>query len=280
MEWNVSPEIFTIGMFSLRWYSLMFIISFLLGYYIIQKIYKEENLPETYMDALFYYAFAATIIGARLGHCLFYAPDYYLANPLEILKVWEGGLASHGAAIAFLIAIYIYVERREGLRYLWVLDRVVIVVALAAFFIRIGNFFNSEILGKATDVPWAVKFVRLHEGGMVPRHPSQLYEAFAYLLIFLLLYKLYQAHKGKISDGYFLGLFLVLLFGVRFFVEYYKEVQEPWESGLLLNMGQTLSIPLVAIGAYLIYRSRQTEPQPLPKRPSAKAKNKQARRRK
>ncbi len=280
MEWNVSPEIFTIGMFSLRWYSLMFIISFLLGYYIIQKIYKAENLPETYMDALFYYAFAATIIGARLGHCLFYAPDYYFANPLEILKVWEGGLASHGAAIAFLIAIYIYVQRREGLRYLWVLDRVVIVVALAAFFIRIGNFFNSEILGKATDVPWAVKFVRLNEGGMVPRHPTQLYEAFAYLLIFLLLYKLYQAHKGKISDGYFLGLFLVLLFGVRFFIEYYKEVQEPWESGLLLNMGQTLSIPLVAVGAYLIYRSRQTEAQPLPKRSSAKAKKKQARRRK
>jgi len=153
IEWNVSPEILRIGFFALRWYSLMFILSFLLGYYITRKIYLQEKKPEKYVDEIFLYVFAGTIIGARLGHCLFYDPLHYLSNPLEIFMVWQGGLASHGAAIGILTAIYLFARKRKNVTFLWTVDRVVIVVALAGFFIRLGNLFNSEIIGRQTDVP-------------------------------------------------------------------------------------------------------------------------------
>ncbi|MDD3739446.1 MAG: prolipoprotein diacylglyceryl transferase, partial [Lentimicrobiaceae bacterium] len=175
--WNCNPAILTIGNYQLRWYSLMFVLTFVFGYIILLKIYKKEKLSEQLLDKLAIYIFVATIIGARLGHVLFYEPEYYLQNPLEILKVWRGGLASHGAAIAMIIAVWIYYKKTK-LGFMWTLDRLVIVVALGGFFIRMGNFFNSEIYGNITSLPWGVVFVR--DGQTVPRHPTQIYEALSY----------------------------------------------------------------------------------------------------
>ncbi|MCK6619921.1 MAG: prolipoprotein diacylglyceryl transferase [Calditrichaceae bacterium] len=251
MEWNVSPEIFRIGPIALRWYSLMFILSFLLGYYLVRKMFLAEKKPEQYMDALFLYMFGGTIIGARLGHCLFYDPVYYLTHPLEIFAVWQGGLASHGATIGIIIAVYLFSQKRKETPFLWTLDRVAIVVALAGFFIRLGNLFNSEIVGAPTTVPWAFIFPR-YEQDPVPRHPAQLYEAIAYLLVFIFLFLLYRRTQANTRHGLIVGIFLVLVFGFRFFVEFFKEVQESWEASLPLDMGQLLSIPAVLLGLYLI----------------------------
>jgi prolipoprotein diacylglyceryl transferase len=255
IEWNVSPEIFRLGPFALRWYSVMFILSFLLGYIIIRKILLIEKKPENYMDELFLYMFGGTIIGARLGHCLFYDPLYYLSNPLEIFMVWKGGLASHGAAIGILIALYLFARKKKDVSFLWTVDRIVIVVALAGFFIRLGNLFNSEIVGSKTDMPWAFIFPR-YESNPVPRHPTQLYEAIAYLLIFIFLYQFYRRKQAKTELGLLFGLFLVSVFGFRFFVEFLKEIQEAWEAALPLDMGQILSIPFVLTGLYLIKTAR------------------------
>jgi len=261
INWNVSPEIFRIGPFALRWYSLAFMISFLLGYYILRKIYREEGQPETDVDEIFLYVFIGTIVGARLGHCLFYNPSYYLSNPMEILKVWHGGLASHGAAFGILTAIYLYAKKRPGQTFLWAADRVAIVVALAGFFIRMGNLFNSEIVGAPTDVPWAFKFPR-YEANPLPRHPTQIYEAIAYLLIFIMLFKVYQKKRAKTEHGLLFGLFLITVFGFRFFVEFFKEVQEAWETNIPLQMGQWLSIPFVLLGIYLVIQAKKRgEPQ-------------------
>jgi prolipoprotein diacylglyceryl transferase len=266
IEWNVSPEIFRIGPFALRWYSLMFIFSFLLGYIIIRKILLIEKKPEKYLDELFLYVFAGTIIGARLGHCLFYDPLYYLSNPLEIFMVWKGGLASHGAAIGILTALYLFSRKKKDVSFLWTVDRVVIVVALAGFFIRMGNLFNSEIVGSPANVPWAFIFPR-YETNPVPRHPTQLYEAIAYLLIFIFLYQIYRRKQAKTELGLLFGLFLVGIFGFRFLVEFFKEIQEAWEAALPVNMGQILSIPFVLVGLYLIKTAKPPSPQKLqPKR--------------
>src|SRR3990172_6631502 len=205
MEWSVSPEIVQIGPFVLRWYSLMFMVAFLLGFYIMKWIFKIENKPETYLNDLFVYVFLGTVIGARLGHCFFYDPTYYLSHTVEVLQVWKGGLASHGAAVGILAAIYFLVKNKKRLTFLWVVDRVVITVALAGFFIRLGNFFNSEILGRAAEVPWAVVFARVDN---LPRHPAQLYEALAYLLIFAGLFLYYRKNVGDVNDGFLFGLFL------------------------------------------------------------------------
>ncbi|RMF55560.1 MAG: prolipoprotein diacylglyceryl transferase [Calditrichaeota bacterium] len=250
IEWNVSPEIFRIDGFALRWYSLGFVISFLLGYYLIREMLRREKKPLVYVDDLFVYVFIGTIVGARLGHCLFYDLGYYLRHPLEILMIWHGGLASHGAAIGILVALYIFAKKRQE-NFLWTLDRVVIVVALAGFFIRLGNLFNSEIIGKPTDVPWAFIFTRVDN---IPRHPTQIYEAIAYLGIFGIFYRLYSKNWKNLRQGYLFGLFLISVFGFRFFVEFFKEVQSPWETKLPLDMGQILSIPFVLAGIYFITR--------------------------
>ena len=260
IEWNVSPDIFSIGFFTLRWYSLMFILAFFLGYQITRKMMLLEKKPESYADQLFIYVFIGTILGARLGHCLFYDPVYYLTNPLEIFMVWKGGLASHGAAIGILTALYIFARKKKDVTFLWTVDRVVIVVALSGFFIRLGNLFNSEIVGRPTDVPWAFIFLR-YETNPVPRHPTQLYEAIAYLLIFILLYQIYRRKQTATESGLLFGLFLMSVFGFRFFVEFFKEVQESWESSLPLDMGQILSIPFVLIGIYLIKNAKPPVPQ-------------------
>jgi len=251
-HWNVDPEIFRIGIFAIRWYSLMFMLSFICGIYIFTWIYKKEKKPLADLDQLLIYMLIGTVVGARLGHCFFYDPAYYLSNPLKVLKVWEGGLASHGAAIGILLVLFFYSKKHKDQPYLWLVDRMVITVALAGMFIRTGNFFNSEIIGGPTQLPWAIIFDNVDQ---IPRHPSQLYEALAYLIIFVVLLMIYRRNGEKTRNGLLLGLFLVLIFGFRFLVEFVKENQVAFEQGMMLNMGQLLSIPAVAAGAYLIFRA-------------------------
>jgi len=248
ITWDVTPELLNIGPFSVRWYGLLFAMAFIAGFKIMQWIYKRENKPESDVEQLVIYVIVGTVIGARLGHCLFYNPEYYLANPLEILMVWKGGLASHGTSIGIPIAIYLYTKKKK-VSFLWQMDRVVIVTALGGSLIRLGNLFNSEIIGKPADVPWAFIFTRVDN---VPRHPSQLYESIGYLILFLILFFIYKNNYKKLNDGFIFGLFLILLFTFRFFVEFLKEVQEPFEKGLILDMGQLLSVPFVIIGVILI----------------------------
>lgn len=249
--WTVSPEIIRLGPLSIRWYGLLFALSFVFGYLIMQKIYKSENKPLADLDRFSIYVILGTVIGARLGHCLFYEPEYYLTNPIEILKVWRGGLASHGAAIGIPISLYLYSKKFKGEGFFWIMDRLVIVIALGAALIRLGNLFNSEIYGKAANVPWAFVFVRIDQ---IPRHPTQIYEASFYLISAIILYLKYYKQKSELKEGANLGLFLILIFGFRFFVEFFKENQSAFESALPLNMGQLLSIPFVLLGTYFIVR--------------------------
>ncbi|WP_337866745.1 prolipoprotein diacylglyceryl transferase [Ignavibacterium sp.] len=252
--WEVSPEIVKLGPFSLRWYGLLFALGFVLGYIILSKVYKKEKKPIEDLEKLSVYVILGTVIGARLGHCLFYDPAYYLTNPIEILKVWQGGLASHGAAIGILTALYLFSKKRKDQNLLWILDKLVIVVALGGALIRLGNLFNSEIIGKATDVPWAFVFIRVDD---IPRHPTQLYESLFYFVSFLILYFIYQKKSVSLKPGYLFGLFLILIFGFRFFIEFLKENQSAFESALPINMGQILSIPFVLLGLYFIFRKKE-----------------------
>lgn len=251
--WTVSPEILKLGPFSLRWYGLLFALAFVFGYIILSKVYKKEKKSLEDLEKLSIYVILGTVIGARLGHCLFYDPAYYLTNPIEILKVWQGGLASHGAAIGILTALYLFSKKKKDQNIIWILDRLVIVVALGGAFIRLGNLFNSEIIGKATDLPWAFVFVRVDE---IPRHPTQIYESLFYFLSFIILYSIYQKKSVTLKPGFLFGLFLILIFGFRFFIEFLKENQSSFESALPINMGQILSIPFVLLGLYFILRKK------------------------
>lgn len=251
ITWNVNPEIFSIGPFSVRYYGLMWAMAFYIGYIIFNRFVKREHLPEGFLDSLTMYMIVGTVIGARLGHCLFYEPDYYLSNPLEILKIWHGGLASHGAAIGILIALYLF-ARKYKVPMIYVIDRVVITVAIGGAFIRLGNLFNSEIYGVETTLPWGFIFVR--NGEVLPKHPTQLYEALSYTAIFILLYWLYLKADGKLRNGFIFGIFLILLFGARFLIEYVKEPQVEFEKHMMLNMGQWLSLPFIVAGiVFLVY---------------------------
>lgn len=245
IPWDVNPEIFRIGSFAVRWYGLLFATAFLVGYFILLRIFKNENLTDALLDKLTLYMALGVIIGARLGHCLIYEPEYYLAKPIEILKVWKGGLASHGGAAGILIATGIFAWQ-EKKNYFWVLDRVAIVVALAGFFIRMGNLMNSEIYGVETTLPWG--FVFLRNGETAPKHPTQIYEGLSYLLIFFLLYRLYWRKKGEHIQGLLISLICILIFTARFFIEFLKEDQVPREAGMVLNLGQKYSIPLIILG--------------------------------
>jgi len=248
IHWDVNPEIFRIGSFAVRWYGLLFALAFYAGYLVLTRIFKKEGISMEVLDKLTLYVFIGTVLGARLGHCLFYQPEYYLSNPVEILKIWEGGLASHGAGIGILIALWFF-ARNVKKPYSWIIDRMGIVVALGGSFIRLGNLMNSEIIGKQTDVPWAFILHRIDE---IPRHPTQIYESLSYFAIFLLLMYLYYKTNAKEKGGLMFGVFITILFIVRFVVEFYKEVQVDFEESLLMNMGQILSIPFIVIGIILI----------------------------
>jgi phosphatidylglycerol:prolipoprotein diacylglycerol transferase len=256
VTWSISPEIFSLGPIHIRWYGLLFASSFIFGFKILEWVYKKENRPIDDLNDLVWFMILGTVIGARLGHCLFYNPDFYLSNPIEILKVWRGGLASHGAALGIFTALYYYSKKKKKQSFLWVADRVAIGVALAGFFIRMGNLFNSEIVGIPTDLPWGFIFTSVDN---IPRHPAQLYEALFYLLSFIIIIFQYKKHEGKFKDGYLFGIFLILIFGFRFFVEFFKRHQESFEQGMFLNMGQLLSIPLVLAGIYFFYNATKKE---------------------
>ncbi len=353
--WDVSPELFNIGGVSIRWYGLLFAAGFIIGQQIIIRMFKNEGKKESDVEILTLYMVAATIVGARLGHCLFYQPEIYLADPIKILQIWEGGLASHGAAVGILLGLWLYARRKPDQSYLWILDRIVVTIALAGCFIRLGNLMNSEIIGKPADIPFAFEFVNpalsyveeleyiddayitktlgdtlvggttyravemtidfaqstndeviatdiVYKGVMnpfanpryysikehikvfetrpeitftrksgqiqtasfvihtIPRHPAQLYEALSCLLLFVITLAIYWRHGAALPEGRIFSLFLVWIFGLRFFYEFLKENQVSFEDDLALNMGQNLSIPLVIVGLWLMYRSYVKKP--------------------
>jgi phosphatidylglycerol:prolipoprotein diacylglycerol transferase len=252
--WDVSPEIFRVGSFAVRWYGLLFALGFFFGYLIMQQFFKKEDVPIKLLDELTTYMILGTILGARLGHVFFYEPAWYIAHPIKILEVWEGGLASHGAGIGIILSILIFSWVRKK-PFLWVMDRVVIVVALAGFLIRMGNLMNSEIYGLPTSLPWGFRFIRstTPAEGIDPRHPTQIYEGLCYLFSFFFLWRYYYLKNGKPAPGALFGMFLVLIFGMRIIIEFIKEPQVGFERGLTLNMGQMLSIPFVIAGIIFIY---------------------------
>jgi prolipoprotein diacylglyceryl transferase len=263
INWTAKPEMFQLGNFAIRWYGVLFALGFATGYFIMLNFFKKEKIPVRLLDELTTYMVIATVIGARLGHVLFYEPGLYLSHPLEILKIWQGGLASHGAAIGILIALYIF-SRKNKVSYWWTLDRIVTVTALAGFFIRMGNLMNSEIFGKPTTLPWGFIYANASAPAqrLVPRHPTQIYEGLAYLLIFSLLMYLYYRNNGKPKEGSLFSLFILLVFGVRFFIEFLKEPQVGFEQNMALNLGQLLSIPFIlagAVGLFLVYRKKSPQ---------------------
>lgn len=265
IHWDPSPEIFTIpGIdWPVRWYGLMWALAFIASHFIMNRVYKAEGRTDKQLDTLTLYIIIGTVLGARIGHCLFYGPWFdetlqngqviegYLSHPLNILKVYEGGLASHGGALGILTAMILYCRKTKE-SWLWLFDRLVIVVPLASACIRIGNLINSEIIGTVTNVPWAFIFVR--EDAM-PRHPAQLYEAIFCLLLFALMYHLWKTKREQFGPGFMFGLMCVLLFLERFFDEFVKENQVDFENGNLLNMGQILSIPFILVGIFMMWRS-------------------------
>lgn len=257
ITWDVNPEIFTVGTFSIRWYGLLFAMGFLVGQLIMARIYKAENMPEKDLDSLMLYMVISTVVGARVGHYAFYEWDSFMTNPLLWLKEMVlppyQGLASHGAIISILTGLALYARSKKQY-FLWVVDRIVIVVALAGCFIRSGNLMNSEIVGKPTDVPWAFLFVRNTEYfPTVPRHPAQLYEALSCLILCVILYLTWNRYRSKTPHGLLLGIFLVVVFGLRFFYEHFKENQVAFENTMQYNMGQILSIPAVLLGIYFLW---------------------------
>jgi prolipoprotein diacylglyceryl transferase len=229
-------------------------MSFLVGYQIMLVIFNKEKKSEQDLNDLVWVMILGTVLGARIGHCFFYNPSYYLRHPEEILQIWKGGLASHGAAIGIMTALYFYIRKRKDMTFLWIIDRIVITVALSGFFIRMGNLFNSEIIGKPTNSSWGFIFTSVD---LVPRHPAQLYESIVNLFIFIFLFAFYFRSNGKFKQGLLFGLFLVLIFSFRFFVEFFKENQSSFEAGMFLNMGQLLSIPLIILGIYLLFRKEK-----------------------
>jgi phosphatidylglycerol---prolipoprotein diacylglyceryl transferase len=255
IPWNVSPELFSIGPLHIRWYGLLFAMAFLSSFFVSSWMFKREGKSEEDLNKLFLYILAAVVVGARLGHCLFYDPKYYFANPIEILKVWEGGLASHGAAFGILLALILYARTTPSMSFLWVTDRVAVVIPLSALFVRLGNTMNSEILGKPADVPWAFIFQRVDQ---IPRHPVQLYEATCYLILFFVMLALYRQGNAMRKPAFLSGIFLVAMFTTRFILEFFKEGQSIYDPAMPLTMGQLLSIPLVLLGLFFIMRRKKT----------------------
>lgn len=252
MNWNFDPVLLSLGPITIHWYGAIFATAIFSGFQLTKTMFAHEKREVASLDNLLTFVVAGVIIGARLGHCLFYDPGFYLSNPLKILAIWEGGLASHGGGLGAILAIYLY-AKKYSTPFLWLLDRIAITTALFGFFVRVANFLNSEILGAQTNVPWAVIFEKIDN---IPRHPAQLYEAIGYLIIFLLLIGVYTKTKLKDTPGGLLGLFLTLTFTVRFLVELVKEPQATYSLGIPLNTGQLLSIPFFLLGIYLLVKAR------------------------
>ncbi len=284
ITWNVDPVLFKLGALQVRWYGLLWAVGFLIGYFIMKRIYRREKMPDESMDKLLIYMLVSTVIGARLGHCLFYEPAEYLAHPIDILKVWEGGLASHGGAIGILIGLWLYVrnynkspkkkDEKQRITYIWILDRIVVAVCLVGALIRLGNVFNHEIYGTPTSLPWGFVFLRGSEqfcgtfdnytacnswdapcppSEWLPCHPTGLYEAFFCLVAMaILLWMYYRRNLGTKQPGLMFGTFLVIIFGSRIGIEFLKNVQVEFEKSMTFDMGQWLSVPFVVIGIVMI----------------------------
>ena len=244
--WDVNPDIFRVPVIDhpVRWYGLLFALAFLIGQQIMYFIYRNEGRSRKEVDTLTVYGVIATIVGARLGHVLFYDPVHYFENPDQIFMIWEGGLASHGGVIGVLVAIYLF-ARKTKVNYLWALDRVSIVASLMFSMIRLGNLMNSEIIGTATNVPWAFVFRRVDS---LPRHPAQLYECIVYFIWFIVSFVLWSKYKGRMRNGFLFGWSLIVLFSWRFIAEFFKIDQVDFEAGMVLNMGQILSLPFIIVG--------------------------------
>ncbi|MHC4955416.1 MAG: prolipoprotein diacylglyceryl transferase [Planctomycetota bacterium] len=254
LTWDLDPEIFSIGAFALRWYGICFAAGFLIGFSIMKWVFQQEGKAEKDLDAMCVWLVVGTILGARLGHCLLYEFTYYMDNPIEILKVWKGGLASHGGTVGVFLALWLYSKSRDDQPYGWVIDRVAIPAALGSCLIRLGNFFNSEIVGTPTEVPWAVIFKRIDD---LPRHPAQLYESLGYLLTFLLMLFLYRRRKAAMPYGFLTGWFLICIFTTRIIVEFFKVRQAAFAADWALSWGQILSIPFLLAGAGLVWYSHR-----------------------
>lgn len=271
--WDVTPEIFE-GRKVPNLYGLLFVTGLILGYFVIKKMFKQEKIADESLDKLVMYMVLATIIGARLGHVFFYGPYWdhvdeqglfqrgYFSHPADIVKIWEGGLASHGAAIAIIIALWWYSKKIVQKPVFWILDRIVVAVALAGCFIRLGNLVNSEIVGIPSDLPWAFSFPnyyneQIHDFDPTPRHPAQLYEAICYLGIFFMLFWMYFKKNLHEKSGQLFAWFLILVWSARFFIEFVKMGQTARDESLLLNTGQMLSIPFIFLGVYLLFRGRK-----------------------
>ena len=275
--WNPDLEAFRLGPIAVRWYGLMWIIGLALAYFVVRRLYKEQKIKDEYFDPLFIYCFFGILIGARLGHCIFYEPDYFLTSgkgliemilPIRFLPeggfklIGYAGLASHGGTLGLMIALWLYV-RKTKLSIWTVLDNIAIATGTTACFIRLGNLMNSEIIGKVTDVPWAFIFEHVDK---VPRHPGQLYEAIAYAILFCIMWTIYKrSHQHPTSNtqhpqvgtGWYFGFCLTYIFTFRFLIEYTKEIQEAFEASLPIDMGQILSIPFILLGAYCMIRAKK-----------------------
>lgn len=265
IEWNPSIVAFSLGSFEVRWYSLCWCIGLALAYVVVYQLYKRQRIPQEKFDPLFLYCFIGILLGARLGHCLLYEAPYFLSHPIEMLLPirhlsdgsWKftgySGLASHGGTLGLMIALGLYV-RKYKVNLMRVLDNIAIATPICACFIRLGNLMNSEIVGKYTGSDFGFIFVQ--NGETLPRHPGQLYEAIAYFVFFIIGILLYRRWKEKVGTGFYFGYCLATIFSFRFFVEFFKEVQEPWEITMQqtigLNQGQLLSIPFVALGLYCL----------------------------
>lgn len=272
IHWSPAPEIINILGLSIRYYGLLFAGGLILSISILGWIYKRENIPSEHLDKLSIYGMIGILVGARLGHCLFYEPSYYLSHPLEMILpitfppedgvkfIGYQGLASHGGALGLLIALYFY-SRKTKHSMIHTIDLIAVVAALACGFIRLGNFMNSEIIGIPTTKSWGVVFERVDN---IPRHPAQLYEAISYFLIFVIMMILYTRMSDKLKSGFFFGLGLVLCFTARFIIEFVKENQVGFEDGMLFNMGQLLSLPYITLGlGFIVYGLRKTKTQRL-----------------
>ena len=246
ITWNVNPDVFELPILHtpVRWYGLLFALAFLLSQQVMYFIYKKEGRTAGEVDTLTIYIALATVIGARLGHVLFYSPVYYFHHPSKIIATWEGGLASHGAGIGVFIALYLF-TRKTKVNYLWLLDRVAIITALTGCLIRLGNLMNSEMVGLPTNLPWGFAFVSVDD---VPRHPAQLYESIYCFLLFIALFWAWYKYRDRMTNGFLFSWFLIILFTLRFIDEFFKMNQEVFEDDLILNMGQLLSIPFVLAG--------------------------------
>lgn len=267
IHWNIDPEIINVFGISIRYYGLLFLIGLILSVLILGWIFKKENIAQENLEKLTMYGMIGIVVGARLGHCLFYEPAYYLSNPLEMLLpirflngggiefIGYQGLASHGGALGLIIALFFY-SRKTKQPLIDTIDLIAVVAALGGGFIRLGNFMNSEIIGMPTSKPWGFIFERVDN---IPRHPAQLYEAISYFLIFIIMIALYKTKRERLQNGFFFGLTLVLIFTARFFIEFVKERQVAFEANMKLDMGQILSIPYILIGiTFIIYGIRKT----------------------